>query len=302
MSANSTDATMGLAAVRRERLKQIVADVGGYDQAHVLFASSRARLSRLINPSQKLSRPISDEEARDFEKRAGKPVGWLDNNSDRDQEDSIDIADSRISLSIEENIPPRTHGLRMKDYGEKLFLEAWSHRLRTNALRHRGLVSVVNVSAWRSGWLSVIARGHMTVAEAAGVITSLRAMKDSIHAYAKVNPKSDVVIVPVDTVVVGEEKPQNAAFLLDPQPAPPSSIHRWLDQRQTKKSETFGDLAAVFQITIWGDDTLRAAFSGFPLRNDVPDIEAKLEQLRVNIEATTNVYRVRQAGTAAPTK
>lgn len=289
------DLTSELAFVRRERLKQLIKDLNGYENAAHLLGSSRGKLSRLTNPGQKHSRAITDSEARSFEQIAGKPVGWMDNRSGEGQEQVAEVSSDHIHLTIEEDIPPRAHGLRMKDYGERLFLETWSHRLRINAIRYRGLNSIINMSVWRSGWLSVMAKGQLTSEDASNVVKHLSAMKEAIHGFSADSGLDDILVFPSDTVRVGDIKPQDATYLIDPQPAPASSIHAWINQRQFQKSERFGDLAAVFQVSLWGDGTLRGAFSGFPLRQDAADVEVKLGQLCEIILANVEVHRLRQA-------
>lgn len=285
-----------LAATRRERLKQLSKELGGYTSAARVLGISRGTLSRLVHTRQKFSRPIADEEARGFEKIARKPSGWLDGTGMPGQDDVIEVRTDHISLSIEEDVPPRAHGVRMKDYAELLFVEAWSQRLRANAIRHRGLNAIINVSVWRSGWLSMLAKGHFTCERAATIVERLRAMSDAVRNYSKNAAIDDVVIFPSDTVVVGDALPNATSYLIDPQPAPAASIHTRVAQRQLSKADSFGDMVAVFQVTLWGDETLRSAFSGFPLRADVADVIAKLDQLSGIIAANLAVHQARQAG------
>ena len=293
--SDSADPTSELAEMRRERFKLLIRDLKGFDNAASLLGCSRGKLSRLANGAQKNSRSISDSEAREFEEKTGKPLGWLDGKDAPLHEQAVEPSSEHINLTIEEDIPPRAHGIRMKDYGEMLLLEAWSHRLRVNAILHRGLNSIINVSIWRSGWLSVVTRGQLTSKEAADVVTCLRAMKDSIHAHSEKCKPGELVIFPSDTVIVGAARPQDVTYLIDPKPAPARSIHISINHRQFQRAEKFGDLVAVFQISLWGDGTLRGAFSGFPLREDAIDAEGKIGQLCDIISANLEVHRIRQA-------
>lgn len=291
-----TELTSELAEARRSHLRLLIKELRGYANAVEVLGVSRNLLSRLANPGQRHSRPISEDDAREFERRAQKPIGWMDNkNVLEHQEFAIGPNNDHMSLTIEEDIPPRSNGLwQTKRYSEKLFLEAWSLRLRTNAIRYGGLNLAVNVSIWRSGWLTVVARGHFTAAEAVGVARYLQQIKEQIHVFRTDKRLDELVIFPNDTVVVGETKSQDTTYMIDPPPPPPTSIHNWLNQRLIRKSERLGDLVAVFQVTVWGDGTLRGAFSGFPRCQDVLDVEVKLEQLRAAVTTNMQVHSARQ--------
>jgi len=283
-----------LAETRRAQFRQLIAELGGFERASLIFESSRGKLSRLANAGQQNSRAISDNEARKFERLAGKSHGWLDNAVIADETLHSPGTEEEINLQLEEDIPPRAGGIRMKEYGEKLFLEAWSHRLRINAIRHLGLDSIVNVSIWRSGWLSAMARGRISSEKAAAVVTLLRTMLEAVSEMNEQSRNSEIVLFPSDTVVVGAANRQEATYLIDPKPAPPQSIHAWVNQRQFQKSERFGDLVAVFQTSVWGDGTIRCAFSGFPLVQDSRDATEKLCQLCEFISGNVNVLLSRR--------
>jgi hypothetical protein len=181
----------------------------------------------------------------------------------------------------------------MKDYGENLFLETWSHRLRINAIRHQGLIAILNVSVWRTGWLSVTAKGNLRADMVADVAEHLRELEEAVNFHTT-RSTEEILQFPSDTVMVGNAKAQDVSFLVDPHPAPPSSIQSWLISNQMRRASTYGDLVAVFQVSIWGDDTIRAAFSGFPFKQDAEDVVAKIGQLAAMVEDNLSMYRRRQ--------
>lgn len=274
-----------LAERRRERLKQLIGELHGFEPTASLLGVSRAKLSRLVNLDQRSSREINDAEAREFERRANKPDGWLD----------ISDREDRLYLELEEELPPSAKSRTMKSYGENLFLEAWAQRLKVNAIRHRGLFGVINVSIWRSGWLTATGHGQLKIAEAGSFVRHLRDMSAVVSASAIETAEGEAVHFAQDTVVIGGSGANDISYFVNPDPVPGNSIHTYVLDKQELRVKQYGDLAAVFQISLWGDETIRAAFSGFPFRHDAEDVATKLSQLADLLQSNMSLHRKRQS-------